>query len=210
MAASRSCTVSPVSGDHLAKPAPRFAPCVRLSCRISASSWNSSATGVAETCSSTATPAPTAVGKFPAAESGEVPAWPARATTASYTNVNDSSMRACTCTVAPPGCRVSVVTSRAPSPGTARCSNAVSLASGRTCAAAAFTNAPRSATPFGAYSHTWRPSGVATWLPGIITELSPVNFASSQCGLRRKRVGGMLANSSPANRRGNSVRKSRS
>jgi hypothetical protein len=34
---------------------------------------------------------------------------------------------------------------------------------------------------------------VATWLPGIITELSPVNFASSQCGLRRKRVGGMFA-----------------
>ncbi len=47
--------------------------------------------------------------------------------------------------------------------------------------------------PFGAYSQTCLPSGIATWLPGIITELSPVKRASSQCGLRRNRVGGMFA-----------------
>ena len=58
-------------------------------------------------------------------------------------------MRACTCTVAPPGCRVSVVTRREPSPGIARCSNAVSMASGSTCAAAAFTSAARSVAPLG-------------------------------------------------------------
>ncbi|SHV45565.1 Uncharacterised protein [Mycobacteroides abscessus subsp. abscessus] len=105
-------------------------------------------------------------------------------------------MRACTCTVPPPGCRVSVVTRREPSPGMARCSNAVSAASGSTCAAAAFTNlasAAASTSPRGAYSHTCRPSGVATWLPGSMAELSAVKCASSQCGLRLKRVGGIGA-----------------
>ena len=102
-------------------------------------------------------------------------------------------MRACTCTVAPPGCRVSVVTSRASSAGTARCSYAVSFASGSTCTAAAFTSAARSVAPRGAYSQTCRPSGIATWVPGMMSEPSPENRTSSQCGLRRKRVGGMSA-----------------
>ncbi|CAG6907615.1 hypothetical protein PICSAR240_03189 [Mycobacterium avium subsp. paratuberculosis] len=87
-----------------------------------------------------------------------------------------------------------VVTSRAPGPGTARCSEATSCASGSTCVAADLTNAARSVSPLrGAYSHTCRPSGSATWVPGMITEPSPEKCTSSQCSLRLNRVGGMFA-----------------
>ncbi len=103
-------------------------------------------------------------------------------------------MRACTCTEAPPGCRVIVVTSRAPAAGTARCSEATNCASERTWVAADLTSAARSVSPLrGAYSQTWRPSGSATWVPGMITEPSPEKCTSSQCSLRLNRVGGMFA-----------------
>ena len=105
-------------------------------------------------------------------------------------------MRACTWTEAPPGCRVIVVTSGRPQPGTARCSAAVTCASGSTSAAAAFTNVGQiRRRPYaGLYSQTWRPSGSATWAPGMITELLPAEkCTSSQCSLRLNRVGGMFA-----------------
>ncbi len=62
IAASRSCTVSVVSGDHLAKPAARLAPAARLSERIDASSAGSGS-GAATADSVTATPVATAAGR---------------------------------------------------------------------------------------------------------------------------------------------------
>ncbi|COX95835.1 Uncharacterised protein [Mycobacterium tuberculosis] len=45
----------------------------------------------------------------------------------------------------------------------------------------------------GAYSQTCRPSGRATWVPGMYVEPSPEKCAGSQCSLRLNRVGGMFA-----------------
>ena len=113
---------------------------------------------------------------------------------ASYTNVNDSSMRACTCTRRAAG----VTGQRRHQPRALAGHRALlerrQLGIRKDLRRSGFhQRAEIRARPCGAYSQTWRPSGVATWLPGIITELSPVKRASSQCGLRRNRVGGMFA-----------------
>ena len=90
---------------------------------------------------------------------------PARVRTASYTSVKDSSTRACTLHGGPAGVSGHGGHQPPPSPGMARCSNAVSAASGSTWAAADFTSAANSlasTAPFGANSQTCLPSGVAT------------------------------------------------
>ncbi|CPU59488.1 Uncharacterised protein [Mycobacteroides abscessus] len=116
-------------------------------------------------------------------------------------------MRACTCTVAPPGCRDSVVTSLEPSPGMARCSNAVTWAPGSTDVAAVFTNSERMsdtdagldvadvAAPKapGFHSQTCLPSGSDTWVPGMRVDPSALKCAGSQCGLRLNSVAGIGA-----------------
>ena len=71
---NRSAIVSPESGLHLAKSAPRLAPAVRLSA-TNASSASGSGSGVAAAVTSATVPAPTAVGR--------ALCWPPRVTIAS-------------------------------------------------------------------------------------------------------------------------------